>query len=264
MRTRQQPSNIMSEMQPPKSLFVVIERGPHAPCGYVYSSHLYRDEADEMAMDLRSDYLCGYECCVVEYSLGPVLRADGDGIGASIALPLNNNVSGHFQSPKAAAVSAVPPAHHPTPRAVLAASEHFPHTCPSCGKPAYVGLSRTSCSNKGCAHYAPEDKAHTKDTEPLDGEITWPMWHKLLEGLVSYVTLVGNSVHFVVNSDGAACVTLIPYPSDTATYRFIGLDPAFAEWHDGSGVFSASGIPMRLRSLEKEFYEKLKVFLDGN
>ncbi len=39
---------------------------------------------------------------------------------------------------------------HAIAEGVGTSESRFPHTCPKCGSPAYVGFSRTECSNGGC------------------------------------------------------------------------------------------------------------------
>lgn len=60
----------------------------------------------------------------------------------------------------------------------------FPHRCPSCGNPAYVGLASISCRSSKCKHYDASDEAHkldaTADLPPVEGEVTWPMWRTAL------------------------------------------------------------------------------------
>jgi hypothetical protein len=39
----------------------------------------------------------------------------------------------------------------------------FPHTCPICASPAYLGLCEIDCSNPSCQHSSAETKAQTKN-----------------------------------------------------------------------------------------------------
>jgi hypothetical protein len=38
----------------------------------------------------------------------------------------------------------------------------FPHRCPKCGSPAYVGLRSVECTNPHCPHAGPMAKARRK------------------------------------------------------------------------------------------------------
>lgn len=40
----------------------------------------------------------------------------------------------------------------PTPLPAVLRDPNFPHTCPACHKPAYIGLNRVLCTDPGCIH----------------------------------------------------------------------------------------------------------------